>query len=196
MRLVETVTSGTQRSRRGRAILAVVLTAGSLGGCGASRAADGQAPTVPPGDARNGQATNAPQAPASPATPSDTVRIIFTLLPSTATAKVLWGKKLLGVVAPRKPLYMVRPRDSGPLDVVVRADGFLPVQTRVYTFADSKLGVKLTTLDDKKTLLGYREPTPPDVPPAAAPGGPVGPGAPGAAPANEPGAAPDAGAPP
>jgi hypothetical protein len=102
---------------------------------------------------------------------------------------VLWGKKLLGVVAPRKPLVMVRPRDSGPLDVVVRADGFLPVQTRVYTFADSKLGVKLTTLDDKKTLLGYREPPPPEVPP---PGAPAVPGAP----ANEPGAVPDAGAAP
>ena len=182
-----------RRCRRAAGISCLLLGACALtaGGCGASRAADGpQSATVPPGDARGGQpAVPTAGATAPPAAPSDTVRIIFTVIPSTATAKVLWGKKLLGVVAPRKPLVMVRPRDSGPLDVVVRADGFLPVQTRVYTFADSKLGVKLTTLDDKKTLLGYREPPSPEVPP---PGAPAAPGAP----VNEPGAVPDAGAAP
>jgi hypothetical protein len=35
------------------------------------------------------------------------------------------------------------------------------VQTRAYTFADSKVAVKLTPPDQKKTLLGYRE-APPD----------------------------------
>jgi hypothetical protein len=192
MDLVTIMFGGTQRRRpRAAGILCLWLGAPTAVGCGASRAADGpQSATVPPGDARNGQPTNPTAgATAPPVAPSDTIRIIFTVIPSTATAKVLWGKKLLGVVAPRKPLVMVRPRDSGPLDVVVRADGFLPVQTRVYTFADSKLGVKLTTLDDKKTLLGYREPPPPEVPP---PGAPAVPGAP----ANEPGAVPDAGAAP
>jgi hypothetical protein len=44
----------------------------------------------------------------------------------------------------------------------VRADGCLPVQTRAYTFADSKVAVKVTPLDQKNTLLGYREELAPD----------------------------------
>jgi hypothetical protein len=86
-------------------------------------------------------------------------------------AFVSWGKRKLGMIAPHAPLVIERPRDSGPLDVVVRADGFVTVQTRAYTFADNKVAVKLTPLDQKKTLLGYREELPPTpdggVPPSA-----------------------------
>jgi hypothetical protein len=91
---------------------------------------------------------------------SSNVRITFTTVPSQK-AMVYWGKKRLGVIAPRQPLIIERPRDSGPLDVIVRAAGYLPVETRAYTFADSKVAVKLTPPDQKKTLLGYRE-APPD----------------------------------
>jgi hypothetical protein len=104
--------------------------------------------------------------------PGDSVRITFTTVPS-AKAMVFWGKKRLGIVAPHQPLIVQRPRDSGPLDVIVRAAGYLPVQTRAYTFADSKVAVKLTPPDQKKTLLGYRE-APPDAgapPPASADNG-------------------------
>ena len=66
-----------------------------------------------------------------------------------------WGKKKLGLIGPHAPLIVQRPRDSGPLDVVVRADGCVPVQTRAYTFEDSKVAVKLTPNDQKNTLLGY-----------------------------------------
>ncbi|HET6281109.1 MAG TPA: hypothetical protein VFH73_09085 [Polyangia bacterium] len=97
----------------------------------------------------------------APAPLSATVRIVFSTVPS-AKAMVYWGKKRLGLIEPRKPLIVQRPRDSGPLDLMVRAEGFLPVQTRVYTFADGKIAVKLTPPDQKKTLLGYREPPPPD----------------------------------
>jgi hypothetical protein len=108
-----------------------------------------------------------PQAPAAPAQaappgpPKPTVRIIILTVPMKK-AMVFWGKKRLGVIAPHQPLVVDRPRDSGPLDVVVRADGYVPVQTRAYTFADSKLAVKLTPLDQKNTLLGYREELAPD----------------------------------
>ena len=90
------------------------------------------------------------------------MRIVFTVLPSTKKATVSWGKKKLGVIAPHAPLIVQRPRDSGPLDVVVRADGCVPVQTRAYTFEDSKVAVHVTPLDQKNTLLGYREEIPPD----------------------------------
>ena len=111
--------------------------------------------------------------PAAVASPSPNVRIIFTIVPSSKKAMVFWGKKRLGIIAPHAPLVVTRPRDSGPLDVVVKSDGFVTVQTRAYTFADSKVSVKLTKNEEKNTLLGYREELPPDggVPPGAAPGG-------------------------
>jgi len=91
---------------------------------------------------------------------SKNVRIVFTVLPSSKKATVNWGKKKLGVIAPHAPLIVQRPRDSGPLDVVVRAEGCVPVQTRAYTFEDSKVAVKVTPNDQKNTLLGYREEMP------------------------------------
>src|SRR5690349_11072783 len=98
--------------------------------------------------------------PAAPKPPSNTVRIVFTVLPSSKKATVMWGKKKLGLIAPHAPLIVQRPRDSGPLDVVVKSDGCVTVQTRAYTFEDSKVSVKLTPNDQKNTLLGYREEQP------------------------------------
>jgi hypothetical protein len=112
-------------------------------------------------------------APAPPAEVSPNVKIVFTIVPSNKKAMVFWGKKRLGIIAPHAPLVVTRPRDSGPLDVVVKSDGFISVQTRAYTFGDSKVSVKLTKNEEKNTLLGYREELPPDggVPPGAgAPG--------------------------
>ena len=91
---------------------------------------------------------------------SPNVRIVFTVIPSSKKATVSWGKKKLGVIGPQAPLIIQRPRDSGPLDVVVRAEGCLSVQTRAYTFEDSKVAVKVTPNEQKNTLLGYREEVP------------------------------------
>ena len=102
---------------------------------------------------------------------SANVRIVFTVLPSSKKATVQWGKKRLGVIGPQAPLIVQRPRDSGPLDVVVRAEGCLPVQTRAYTFEDSKVAVKVTPIDQKNTLHGYREEVPDGGVPAANPDG-------------------------
>jgi hypothetical protein len=73
-------------------------------------------------------------------------------------AVVTWGKKSLGRITAVTPLVITRPRDSGPLDVMVRAAGYLPVQTRAHTFSDSRISVKLTKPDEVNTLLGYRVP--------------------------------------
>lgn len=104
--------------------------------------------------------------------PAATVRIVITIIPSAKKAMVFWGKKRLGIIAPHAPLVVQRLRDSGPLDLIVRSDGYLPVQTRAYTFGDSKFAVKLTPLDQKNTLLGYREELPP--PDGGPPGEPDG----------------------
>jgi hypothetical protein len=99
-----------------------------------------------------------------------TVKITIVTLPSSVRKTfVSWGKKKLGVIEPRKPLIIERPRDSGPMDLIVTADGYVPVQTRAFTFSDTKLSVKLTPIDQKNTLLGYREELPPSAPDAGAP---------------------------
>lgn len=98
----------------------------------------------------------------APAPPRNTVRIIFQTNPPQK-AEVRWGKKLLGVTrGSRGPLVIERPRDSGPMDVVIRASGYIPVNTRAYTFNDSRVTVKLTRTTDKHTVLGYRIEVPPD----------------------------------
>ncbi len=77
-------------------------------------------------------------------------------------ATVTMGKTRLGSIAPRAPLVVERRRDSGPLDIVVRSAGYIAVHTRVYTFSDNTVDVRLTPLDKKNTLYGYREPLPED----------------------------------
>jgi hypothetical protein len=99
----------------------------------------------------------------APAVISTTATLTFVVSPSVR-ATVSWGKKQLGAIAPGKPLYVTRPRDSGPLDVVIRANGYLPVHTRAHTFSDNKVIVKLTPPDQVSTLLGYRVPIDAGVP--------------------------------
>jgi len=136
----------TPSARVGLAALAAALVAGPFALLAA--ADDGGAPAAAPAPA------------AQPKTPSPNVRIVFTVIPSTKKATVTWGKKKLGIIAPHAPLIVQRPRDSGPLDVIVKSDGCVSVQTRAYTFEDSKVSVKLTPNDQKNTLLGYREEEP------------------------------------
>lgn len=101
----------------------------------------------------------------------ETVRITIQTVPPRK-AQVKWGGKLLGVIPVPRPLVVERPRDSGPLDLVIRASGFLPVHTRAYTFNDSRVAVKLTPPDEKSKLFGYRE-EPAATPDAGAPADPA-----------------------
>ena len=112
----------------------------------------------PPSGVSAAGAAGAPAA-AAAAPPSDPTKatIIFQTFPP-AHATVSWGNTRLGRIKPQRPLVVVRPRDSGPLDVVIRAPGFLPVQTRAHTFGDTRVSVKLTRIEEKSTLFGYRAP--------------------------------------
>lgn len=98
---------------------------------------------------------------------TETVRISIQTVPPRK-ALVKWGRKSLGVVPAPRPLVIERPRDSGPLDLVLRASGYLPVHTRVYTFNDSRVLVRLTPPEEKNKLFGYRE-EPAPTPDAGAP---------------------------
>ena len=105
----------------------------------------------------------------------DTVRILIQTSPPRR-ATVRWGRKRLGVIRPPRPLFVERPRDSGPMDLVIKASGYLTVRTRAYTFSDSRVIVKLTPPEEKSKLFGYREEPVPSidggVPPAPPPQGP------------------------
>jgi hypothetical protein len=98
-----------------------------------------------------------------PSAKPDTVHITIQTVPPRK-ASVKWGQKNLGFIPAPRPLVVERPRDSGPLDVVIRANGFLPVHTRAYTFSDSRISVKLTPPTEKNTLFGYRQEAPPSTP--------------------------------
>src|SRR5262245_56689625 len=64
--------------------------------------------------------TPAAGAPAAPPSDPTKATIVFQTIPS-ANAVVFWGNTRLGVIKPLRPLVVVRPRDSGPLDVIIRA---------------------------------------------------------------------------
>jgi len=125
-----------------------------------SPAAAAQASLPAPADPAGAAAAAAEEAKeAAPTTPN--VRLVFKAVPPN-TVTVTWGNKRLGIIKPKAPLIIERPRDSGPMDVVYKSQGYVPVHTRIYTFTNSTLAVKLTPLDKKNTLYGYREELPPE----------------------------------
>ncbi|HET6280788.1 MAG TPA: hypothetical protein VFH73_07480 [Polyangia bacterium] len=75
-------------------------------------------------------------------------------------ARVFWGRKELGVA----PLEVQRPRNSGPLELLVLAPDCLPLHTRVFTDRDDKLWLRLYRKEEAPQVLGYRlEPAAPPV---------------------------------
>jgi hypothetical protein len=100
----------------------------------------------------------APEATADAGAPlSPNVKLTFRTFPPRR-ATVTWGAKRLGFIDRGKPLVVERARDSGPLDVIVRSQGFLPVHVRAYTFNDANVEVKITPLEKQDTLYGYQQP--------------------------------------
>jgi hypothetical protein len=67
-------------------------------------------------------------------------------------AHVVWGSKDLG----EAPLQIERPRNSGPLDVIIRAPGYLTLHTRALTDRDDTLFLRLYAEEEGPQLLGYR----------------------------------------
>jgi hypothetical protein len=72
-------------------------------------------------------------------------------------AVVMWGSKQLARVAPDNPtVALQRPRNTGPLDLDIRAEGFLPHHTRLYSDRNDKVSVRLVRPAEAAGLLGYR----------------------------------------
>lgn len=97
---------------------------------------------------------------------SPTVKLKLIISPATR-ATVFWGRKRLGQVKPgRMALEFERPRASGPIDLVVQGEGFLPYHVRLFSDRDEKLAVHLVRPHEASGLLGYRRAA---VPPATDP---------------------------
>ncbi len=95
----------------------------------------------------------------SPSPPSSTtVKAEFRTEPRFVRAVVFHGKKKLGTT----PFIHEFKRDSGPVDLVVKAPGYFTVNTRAYTFSDDLVIVKMTKKTEGSGLLGYKAPIVPD----------------------------------
>jgi hypothetical protein len=114
----------------------------------------GTAPLTPPATPPSAPSAAAVDAGAAP---SPNVKLTFRTFPPRPSV-VMWGSKRLGVIDRNAPLVVERPRDSGPVDVIIRSTGFVPVHTRAYTFTDANIDVRITPLEKKDTIYGYKEP--------------------------------------
>jgi hypothetical protein len=170
--------------------LTLLVMCASLAGCAhrtaqtkpAADAAEEAQGATPPAEEAPSATPNAADAPppataaTAAAAPRPKIRIIVRSNPPKAN--VFWGKKALGPT----PVILERPRDSGPVDLVVRSDGYFPVHTRAYTFRTDALSVRLTKVEDRLTLYGAKRdaesapavaeanaPAQPEAPPPASP---------------------------
>jgi hypothetical protein len=126
----------------------------------ATGSSDGGEATAPPATApvmANGQPSTVPPKPRP-------VKIKIIVRSNPPKAFVFWGKKNLGPT----PLTIERPRDSGPVDLVIRNDGYFPLHTRAYTVRNDAVYVKLTKLEERMSLFGAKR-DPNEAPPLVVP---------------------------
>jgi hypothetical protein len=146
----------------GGRLLAVLVAWGALVGCGRESADRSAAPRAaghpataaardqPGTDVDDDLDDDRGRAPSTAGGGRDKVTIKLSV-DAHWKAHVFWGRKDLGVA----PLQIERPRGSGPLDLVIVAEGALPLHTRVFTDRDSGLSVRLYAESEAPELLGY-----------------------------------------
>jgi hypothetical protein len=86
--------------------------------------------------------------------PRPEVKLVLRVVP--ADAEVFWGAKRLGVAKHGEPFEIVRPQHSGPVDLLLRASGFLPYHTRLFSDRDDKITVDLVRPQQAPSLNGWR----------------------------------------
>jgi hypothetical protein len=82
---------------------------------------------------------------------SDMIKIKV-MVDARRQAHVIWGRKDFGLA----PLEIERPRNSGPLDLVVVAPGYLPHHARAFTDRDDVVSLRLYSAAEAPQMLGYR----------------------------------------
>ena len=68
-------------------------------------------------------------------------------------ASVYHGKELLGTT----PMRLTWPKDTGALDLKLKAKGYLTVNTRLYTYRNDRATVKMFKIDEAHKLFGYKK---------------------------------------
>ena len=87
---------------------------------------------------------------------SETVTLKLVVTPPVK-ALVLYGAKQMAQLEPGKmEAEITRPRGSGPLDLDIKAEGYLPYHTRLYADRNDKLSVRLCRPEDAPNLFGYK----------------------------------------
>lgn len=146
----------------GRLRLALAATVLLAPACRGGRAVDAAVSVAAADAARAPAATSAPVVlPEEPepelgevdAGPRAKVRLVLKVSP--ADAEVFWGARRLGVAKRGVPFEIERPEDSGPLDLTLRAAGYLPYHTRLFSERDDRVGIELVRPDQASTLIGW-----------------------------------------
>jgi hypothetical protein len=87
---------------------------------------------------------------------SESVNLKLSVTPPVK-ALVTWGAKQVAHLAPgTMETELSRPRGSGPVDLEIKAEGYLPYHTRLYADRNDKTNVRLYRLEEAPGLLGYR----------------------------------------
>ena len=89
---------------------------------------------------------------------SETVNLKLSVTPQVKVL-VMWGGKQVARLSPgNMDAEISRPRGSGPLDLELKAEGFMPYHTRLYADRNDKVNVRLYRLEEAPGLLGYKRP--------------------------------------
>ena len=97
---------------------------------------------------------------------SETVNLKLSVTPPVK-ALVTWGAKQVAHLAPgTMETELSRPRGSGPVDLEIKAEGFMPYHTRLYADRNDRINVRLYRLEEASGLLGYKRSVEKDAPSA------------------------------
>ena len=81
------------------------------------------------------------------------LRLITLKTSPRVRASVYHGKELLGTT----PLRLVWPKDTGSLDIKLKASGYLTVNSRLYTHRNDRVTVNMFKVDQAHLLFGYKK---------------------------------------
>jgi hypothetical protein len=87
---------------------------------------------------------------------SETVTLKLVVTPPVK-ALVTWGAKQVARLAPGSMETEIgRPRGSGPVDLEIKAEGFMPYHTRLYADRSDRVSVRLFRVEEAPGIFGYK----------------------------------------
>ncbi len=87
---------------------------------------------------------------------SESVMLKLTVTPQVK-ALVMWGGKQMAKLGPGSmDTEIVRPRGSGPVDLEIKAEGYMPLHTRLYSDRNDKVAARLYRPEEAPGLLGFK----------------------------------------